>query len=175
MQLIIKRIFTIFVVLIILILSWMSFITIYYSPEYLMIKTQNICNKNLKIENNISVSLPKDWLYLINLKDKSSSRFYLNENFIIDNKLDINKILFTVSKIGNKGLVVFKNKKDIEHIFKLYDEKYTTHKGINCKYQIYQKDNKIDFIYIPIKKTKLTFTYYNKDIPKFIDEFCSEH
>jgi len=174
MKLIIKQIFNVVVVLIILILSWMSFVSIYYSPEYLMIKTQNIFNKHLNIDNNISISLPKDWLYLISSKAKSSSQFYLYENFIIDNKLDISKILFTVVTYDNKGIISFKDKKYIEQICKLYDEKYTIHDGKNCIYQVYQKENKIDFIYIPFKKTKLIFENYNKDIPKFIDEFCEE-
>ena len=174
MRLIIKIILKATIILVVFSLSYASFISLYYSPKYLTIKIQNILNSKLHINSNVTVKLPKDWFYLISGDKTKSSFFYLNKNFIKNNIENNETFLFIGESDSNKVVIEFKNKKYIENLFKLYGEKYTTHAGINCTYQVYKKNNKIEFIYIPSKEIKLSFRNYTKDSAKFIDEFCEE-
>ena len=175
MRLIIKTILKTTIILVVFLLSYASFISLYYSPKYLTIKVQNILNSKLYINNNVTVNLPKDWFYLISGVKTKSSFLYLNKNFIKNNIENNETFLFIGESNNNKVVIEFKNEKYIENLFKLYGEKYTTHAGINCIYQAYQKNNKIEFIYIPSKEIKLSFRTYTKDSAEFIDEFCKEN
>jgi len=174
MLLMIKRVFKTISIFIVFFLSYLSFISLYYSPKYLTIKIQNILNNKLYINDKTTVKLPKNWFYLISRDKVESSFFYLNKNFIKNNIENNETFLFTGESENNKVLIEFKNKKYIEKLFKLHGEKYTTHSGINCIYQAYQKNNRIEFIYIPIKEIKLNFRNYTKNSAKFIDDFCEE-
>jgi len=154
------------IVIVILILFMWSF-----SPLYFSIKIGNLLNSKLFIDRNTTISLPKNWMVSI-LSSKKSRLVYIDENFILRNKLDIHDITIRFEKKDNRGKVEFPNDKWVNILFK--EKKHITHNGKNCIYQIYRTDKSIDYIYIPQKNAVLNFYKYDNTIPIFIDEFCKD-
>lgn len=165
MKLIDKKVFKYGIPILLLVIFFFQ-----YSPLSMTILIGNLMNDKLFLDKNTSINLPKNWLCSLSNQEHSEVGI-INQNFILENKIDISDSFFLYfEKANNKGKIEFPNMKLQKAFFD--QKKYTLHDGKNCRYQIYQTDNQIDYIYISDKNALLTFGKYNKDIPKFIDEFC---
>jgi len=151
-------------------LLFLVYMIFYFSPLNFSIQLGNILNNKLFLEKNKYIYLPKDWFVGVVSPNKTRLAV-INENFILDNNLNINDLAIRFEREGNSGRVSFPNEK----LFKTYlNKKYKEYDNGNCKYRIYGTKNKIYNIYIPEKNALLKFSKYDKSIPVFIKEFCKE-